>query len=142
MKGHSFKTDEGKEIEMRRLGLDDIDHALEIVASVVEGSANRSLLTGVPFDVSSAASIAVTFAAGMRYAKRPLREWLQTLIPQDQQAEMALPDWGAAFLAMTTHPDALSFLGYVRRIGASKFVEELKELVRPLTTDQATSPES
>lgn len=139
--GHPVELSTGP-CELRRLGLDDIDFALEVVTAVLEGAANRSLLTGEPFNVSSPPNFAATMAAGFRYAKHPLREWLQSLVPEDRRAAITLPDWGKILLALTTHPDALDFLVPVRQIMKSVFVEQIAKLIKEERESPPTSPSS
>lgn len=139
MRGHSVTLSGDRKVEIRRLGLDDIEAFSEILGSIMEGAANRALLTGVPFDLSSTASIAATFASGLRYAKRPLREWVVSLI-SIPESEMALEDWGAVLHAMTSHPDATSFLEWLRLTGKTEFAAQVKALVK--TPPPEASPES
>ena len=138
MRGHPVTLEAG-ETELRRLSPGDIELLLDLACTGMEGAANRSLLTGVPFDLKSPASLLVTLLSGVRAVRKPLVEFLCSLIPAEARKVMTGPDVGTVMEALVTHPDVLRFFGSVRRVSQGEIAAHIRDRLK---TPSETSPES
>lgn len=137
MRGHPVTLEAG-ETEIRRLSAGDFERLMDIAGDILENAANRALLTGVPFDPKSPASLTVTLIAGLRGVRAQLREFAASLLPDTQ--EVTLTDLGAIIEAMATHPDIVRFLAFMRRTRQSPLVAQIEAQLNG--TPAETGPES
>lgn len=142
MKGHPVILEEAGETELRRLSAGDWDEILDILDAIIEGAGNRHLLTGVPFDLSSPASIMVTFLSGLRTARKRVRSFLVSLLPEDVREQVTFSDVGTLITAATSHPDVERFFTNVRGASESPLYARMKAQMTPPETPTETSPES
>jgi hypothetical protein len=104
-----------------------MEKIFDMVTTAVEASANRSLLTGVPFSLTSPASWAVTLLAGLRQVRTQVRELAVSLLPEDVRPNVTGLDIGTILEALATHPDVLGFLGSLRRLVKSEAAATVKQ---------------
>jgi hypothetical protein len=141
MRGHLVTLEVAGEVEIRRLSPGDADQILDILSSVIQGAANRQLLTGVPFDLSNPASVFATFLSGLHVARKQAREFVISLLAEDVRPQVTFGDLGTLLTAMTTHPDVVGFFANARPALESPLAAHLREQFKT-TTPEETAPES
>lgn len=123
---------DGKEYNLRRLSLDDIEMMADIIGDIITGASIRGTTFKADESGGSIADFMMFVLLGLPFAAQKVNAWIKSIIedfPED--GTIYMPDTVRLVKGLIDHPDVLSFLELAKEMFGS--------LSKAVATDESPS---